>query len=370
MRGKNRFCWASLPKRMITGPTILSPNGSSRGAPAAALSSSKMYCCTGSHPVPPNCFGQLGAPHPCRCRICCQRIVSSRETSRPSSTFRRASWGRFASMKARTSSRKASSSLEKFRSIVSRPPCPPLFRDAKLCFVPRVRRNTVKSGLASAPDRKFVTALGRGLDVLRCFGPRDRWLANQEIAARTGLARPTVSRLVYTLTQLGFLRHAHSPPKYALGGAAVSLGYSALTQIDIRRAARPLLHALSQQTNASVHLAINDGLHMQVIDTYWHSSAFVIDIGSRVPVVTTSLGRAYVCAFPDYEQYGFCLALGDWRRDVNAVAAPFDPRDGTKPVVVGCSGAAFQLGPDLLKRDIGPRLLALIGNLRSSLRSD
>jgi DNA-binding IclR family transcriptional regulator len=267
--------------------------------------------------------------------------------------------------------------------------------------MPRVRGNTAKSDLASAPDRKFVTALGRGLDVLRCFGPRDRWLANQDIAARTGLAKPTVSRLVYTLTQLGFLRHAHSQRKYALGSAAVSLGYSALTQIDIRRAARPLLHALSQQTNASVHLAINDALHMQVVDTYWHSSAFVIDIGSRVPVVTTSLGRAYVCALPDeerktileqirarrpeewqlnrkhfemafrdYEQYGFCLALGDWRRDVNAVAAPFDPRDGTKPVVVGCSGAAFQLGPDLLRRDIGPRLLALVGNLRAALQPE
>ncbi len=157
----------------------------------------------------------------------------------------------------------------------------------------RVRGSTAKSDLASAPDRKFVTALGRGLNVLRCFGPRDRWLANQEIAARTGLAKPTVSRLVYTLTQLGFLRHSHSPRKYALGSAAVSLGYSALTQIDIRRAARPLLHALSQQTNASVHLAINDALHMQVVDTYWHSSAFVIDIGSRVPVATTSLvGRS------------------------------------------------------------------------------
>jgi len=267
--------------------------------------------------------------------------------------------------------------------------------------MPRVGGSTAKTNLATAPDRKFITALGRGLDVLRCFGPRDRWLANQEIAARTGLAKPTVSRLVYTLTRLGFLRHAHSLRKYSLGSAAVSLGYSALTQIDIRRAARPLLHALSEHTNASVHLAINDALHMQVIDTYWHSSAFVIDIGSRVPVVTTSLGRAYVCALPeeereaileqirawrpaewpltrkrfeaafrDYEQYGFCLALGDWRRDVNAVAAPFDPRDGTKPVVVGCSGAAFQLGPDLLKRDIGPRLLALVGNLRSTLRPE
>jgi DNA-binding IclR family transcriptional regulator len=267
--------------------------------------------------------------------------------------------------------------------------------------MPRTARNTAKTGLATVPDRKFVTALGRGLDVLRCFGPRDRWLANQEIAARTGLARPTVSRLVYTLTQLGFLRPAYSPRKYALGSAAVSLGYSALTQIDIRRAARPLLHALSQQTNASVHLAINDGVHMQVVDTYWHSSAFVIDIGSRVPVATTSLGRAYVCALPederkvvleqirerrpaewplarkrfeeavrDYGQYGFCFALGDWRRDVNAVATPFDPRDGTKPLVVGCSGAAFQLGPDLLKRDIGPRLLALVGNLRSSIHQE
>src|SRR2546426_6313843 len=102
--------------------------------------------------------------------------------------------------------------------------------------MPRIRRNTAKTGLAIAPDRKFVTALGRGLDVLRCFGPRDRWLANQEIAARTGLARPTVSRLVYTLTQLGFLPPAHSPRKYALCSSAGSLGDSALTAIAIRRA--------------------------------------------------------------------------------------------------------------------------------------
>src|SRR3954466_2829033 len=100
--------------------------------------------------------------------------------------------------------------------------------------MPRVRPSTSKMDVARAPDRKFVNALGRGLDVLRCFGPRDRWLANQDIAARTGLAKPTVSRLASTLTQLGFLRHAHSQRKYALGGAAVSLGYSALTQIDIR----------------------------------------------------------------------------------------------------------------------------------------
>jgi DNA-binding IclR family transcriptional regulator len=265
----------------------------------------------------------------------------------------------------------------------------------------RVRRSGAKSGNAGPADRKFVGALGRGLDVLRCFAPRDRWLANQEIAARTGLARPTVSRLTYTLTQLGFLRHAPAARKYSLGGAAISLGFAALTQFDVRRAARPHLHAFSQQTNTSAHLAVNDGLHMQIIDTYWHSAVLVIDVGSRVPMINTSLGRAYLCALPEperraileqirvrrpgewphlrrrfeesargYEQHGFCLGLGEWRRDVNAVAAPFDPGDGTRPVVVGCSGASFQLPAELLKREIGPRLVSLIENLRATIRTE
>jgi DNA-binding IclR family transcriptional regulator len=254
----------------------------------------------------------------------------------------------------------------------------------------------------AAVDRKFVTALSRGLDVLRCFGPRDRWLAHLDITRRTGLSKPTVTRLAYTLTKLGFLRYSESTGKYALGSAALSLGYSALGHLDIRRAARPLLQELSEYTKTSVHLAVNDRHSMQVVDTYWNSAAFVIDIGSRVPVATTSLGRAYVAALPaeerkrilesiraarpaeewantrkkfdqafrDYDELGFCFSLGDWRREVNGVAAPFIPRDGSGPVVIGCSGPAFQLDPEHLKRDVGPRLSALVANLSSSVTSE
>src|SRR5512147_858046 len=151
-------------------------------------------------------------------------------------------------------------------------------------------------------DRKFVTALSRGLDVLRSFGPRDRWLTNQEMAKRTGLAKPTVSRLAYTLTRLGYLRYSEQLNKYALGSAAISLGYSALGQMDIRRFARPLMQELSDYTKSSVHLAVNDRRSMQVVDTYWNSASFVIDIGSRIPVATTSLGRAFVAALPPPER--------------------------------------------------------------------
>ena len=49
-----------------------------------------------------------------------------------------------------------------------------------------------------ATDRSFVIALSRGLDVLRAFHPNDGLLGNQELAARTKLPKPTVSRLTYT----------------------------------------------------------------------------------------------------------------------------------------------------------------------------
>ena len=57
-------------------------------------------------------------------------------------------------------------------------------------------------------DRKFVTALSRGLEVLRCFGPRARWLA-----------KPTVSRLADTLTRFGHLRYAGAAVRERAGPA-------------------------------------------------------------------------------------------------------------------------------------------------------
>ena len=53
-------------------------------------------------------------------------------------------------------------------------------------------------------DRQFVTALARGLELLRCFTPESLLLGNQELAKKTGLLKPTVSRLTHTLTRLGY----------------------------------------------------------------------------------------------------------------------------------------------------------------------
>ena len=54
-------------------------------------------------------------------------------------------------------------------------------------------------------DPAFATTLAHGLDVLAAFRNRSGSLSNADLALHTGLSRPTVSRLSYTLEQLGYL---------------------------------------------------------------------------------------------------------------------------------------------------------------------
>jgi DNA-binding IclR family transcriptional regulator len=109
-----------------------------------------------------------------------------------------------------------------------------------------------KTGVAAADDRRFITALARGLDVLRCFRPQDRWLAHQEIARRTGLPASTVSRLTFTLAALGYLKHREASGEYALAPAVLALGFSMLSHFDIGRIARPFMQAVADHAQAAV----------------------------------------------------------------------------------------------------------------------
>src|ERR1700681_4800499 len=78
-----------------------------------------MYCCTELQPVPPNSFGQCDTPQPFLFRIRHHSIISFLPRCRPSCNFCRVDGGTWSLKKARTSSRNATSSLLKLRSIGS-----------------------------------------------------------------------------------------------------------------------------------------------------------------------------------------------------------------------------------------------------------
>ena len=86
---------------------------------------------------------------------------------------------------------------------------------------------------AAGKDRQFVTALARGLEILRCFNPGERYLGVTELARRTGLPKPTVSRLAGTLTKLGYLSFSGHYGQYQLAPGVLSLGYAAMVYFSV-----------------------------------------------------------------------------------------------------------------------------------------
>lgn len=257
-----------------------------------------------------------------------------------------------------------------------------------------------EAGEAGGKDRQFVTALARGLEVLRAFHKGDTALGNQEIAARTGLPKPTVSRLTYTLTKLGYLTYLERFGKYRLSPVVLSLGYTALAGMDIREVARPLMQAMADETNAAVSLGSRDRDSMVYIESCRGTGPLMmrLGIGSRIPLATTAMGRAYLAAIPeserrqamdslaascgedwpkvkagieaavaDYARRGFAMSVGEWQAEVNSVGVALVVPDSGMVISLNCGGAAFFMPRDKLEGVYGPRLVRLVRDIEAAL---
>ena len=94
-------------------------------------------------------------------------------------------------------------------------------------------------------DRQFVTALARGLELLRCFTPQRPYLGNQDLSQLTGLPKGTITRLTYTLVKLGYLKQSTNSSKYQLSTGVLSFGYTMMTNISINNLATPYTEELA-----------------------------------------------------------------------------------------------------------------------------
>ncbi len=249
-------------------------------------------------------------------------------------------------------------------------------------------------------DRHFVTALARGLEVLACFRSGNRALSNQDIARRCGLPKSTVSRLTATLLRLGYLSLDDSSGKYRLGVATLALGVGMLAKLDIRQVARPWMQAVADFSQGMVTLGVRDRLSMLYVENCRSRSALTLsmDVGSRIPIATSAIGRAYLAesseeerreiiervreldeaagdatlrgleqALSDYDRLGCTCSFGDWNPDVNGIAVGVRLGGQFPVMAINCGGPAFQLSPAFLVDEVRPRLLDVVAQLKASV---
>src|SRR6202008_189116 len=203
-------------------------------------------------------------------------------------------------------------------------------------------------------DPAFATTLAHGLDVLAAFRNRGGSLSNADLALHTGLSRPTVSRLTYTLAQLGYLKR-DAKGRFQLGLGILAAAYPVLSALKVRQMARPLMRDFAAYAGGTVSIAMPFGLDFIYVETLRTTDAVphVPDVGFTGSLSTTAVGRALLSLStndelqlyvqtgkaerPEELQYvqtrtlsdvelcrerGFAVSLGEWRREIFGVAAP------------------------------------------------
>ncbi|GAY22177.1 IclR family transcriptional regulator [Sphingobium fuliginis] len=249
-------------------------------------------------------------------------------------------------------------------------------------------------------NRQFITALARGLDVVRCFRRGEPPLSNQEIARRTGLPRPTISRIMYTLRDLGYLRYYPKTRSYGLGGAAYVLGHIADENFDPIGAVRPIMQRYAQATGTNIGLSTRERLNMIYVEACEGASlvGLQLRVGDAISLTKSAIGLAYLAGIDERERitlfrqlkressvdvdalltdvreaqeqiakYGFCMSTGKWRSEIHGITVPVSASKLDGLYVLSSGGPAYLLPERKLREETGPQLLRAARELQEAV---
>jgi DNA-binding IclR family transcriptional regulator len=163
-------------------------------------------------------------------------------------------------------------------------------------------------------------SLEKGLRLLRVFKIGTSSLTNAELSARTGLPRPTVSRLTRSLVESGFLSFDVEDGAYRLAPVVLSLADAFRFAQQAAEVALPVMREVAQTYRVNVGLAVADQTEMVYLASIRHSTDGVSKLrrvapGTRVPIHQTAVGLAYLAALPPVVLNSFVRRISDGEDD-------------------------------------------------------
>ena len=199
--------------------------------------------------------------------------------------------------------------------------------------------------------KKSRSGLNSGLDVLQCLAAQREPLSLTQISEAIGMAKSSVSQLLTTLQDRGFVRR-HSDQRYVIGIGAWEIGCRA-GHVELAHLALPHMAQLSRDISEGVALAVLEVNHTVCIGLVESPNAVRVHsrIGDRTPTHAASSGLALLATYSDEDvarllpevlerltpltiarrsdlltelskvrQRGYAVWRGGWRADVAGLA--------------------------------------------------
>lgn len=266
-----------------------------------------------------------------------------------------------------------------------------------------MRKNPPSVTDTQGSPRVLTQTLERGLKILRAFHCEAKPLRNSTIAERSGLPRPTVSRLTNTLVGLGYLNRVEGAGQYELGRKVFSIGDAYLKATRIRAIARPFVERFVSEHEVSLGIAAPDDLQMTYIVWCKEPNALTLrlSVGSMLPIGRTAIGKAYLwalsaterrplisrikaeagargaavaaainAAFHDLDSRGYCISMAEFQKNTFGIAVPLILDEGRTILSLGGGGARLDVSEASLRRNVAPKLMQVAQDIQVAFNTE
>lgn len=230
-----------------------------------------------------------------------------------------------------------------------------------------------------------VRAVDRAIDILQAVSGKPDGIKIADLERRTGIARPTLYRLVRTLESRQLLRQCSDPTQYALDVGVVALAQPMMRSVDLLSRAEESLLALAAEVEETVALCLHRGntrVYAREIVSK-HPLKYSRGVGVSESVLRGAGGLAILAfeeqAFIDDQlaalgakerrrlrneiatvrAQGFAVSEGQIMDGAVAIAAPLHDGAGRVTGSVGVYGPATRLGSDDVP-EVSAALLACV----------
>jgi DNA-binding IclR family transcriptional regulator len=248
-----------------------------------------------------------------------------------------------------------------------------------------------------ATKRYLINSVLRAAKLLECFSLEKGVLTNSQLAKMLGLHKSTITRLLYSLVEAGFLQKDPKTGEYRLTYRLFQIGSIYINQIGFRTEARPLLSELATSIQETGHLAVLNDFAVFYIDKVEGSRSvgMMSRIGNKSPAYCTGVGKVLLAYLKedDLDRYmhaielkrytpntitdaeelklhlqrvrrqGYTMDDSEHEADIKCVAAPLRDASGNVVASISIAGPGFRMNRERMEKEILPAVVQTARNI-------
>jgi len=138
-----------------------------------------------------------------------------------------------------------------------------------------------------------VQSVERAIELLYCFSPIEPELALNDFVKKTGLNRTTVFRLLTSLRNKNLIIKDETAGTYKLGLPFMGFAQIVTDNLNIRKAALPVMRTLAEKTNETISLNLIQDLNRICVEKVESTADIrqLIHLGSPYPILKGASGK-------------------------------------------------------------------------------